>query len=65
MAIHPAQTPIINEVFTPPADEIDRARRIVQAFADNPHAGVIGLDGEMLDKPHLARAQKLLARIGG
>lgn len=65
MAIHPAQVPIINEVFTPPAEEIERARRVVKAFADNPDSGVIGLDGEMLDKPHLERAKKLLARIGG
>ncbi len=65
MAIHPAQVPIINEVFTPPAEEIERAKRVVKAFADNPDAGVIGLDGEMLDKPHLERAKKLLARIGG
>ena len=64
MAIHPAQVPIINEVFTPPAAEIERARKIVQAFADNPNSGVIGLDGEMLDKPHLERARKLLARLG-
>ena len=64
MAIHPAQVPIINEIFTPPATEIERARKIVQAFADNPMAGVIGLDGEMLDKPHLERAKKLLARLG-
>ncbi|MFO1116624.1 MAG: CoA ester lyase [Beijerinckiaceae bacterium] len=63
MAIHPAQVPIINEIFTPPAEEIERARRIVKAFADNPEAGVIGLDGEMLDKPHLERARKLLARV--
>ena len=65
MAIHPAQVPIINEIFTPPAAEIERARRIVQAFEDNPTAGVIGMDGEMLDKPHLERARKLLARVGG
>lgn len=65
MAIHPAQVPVINDIFTPPDAEIARARRIVQAFADNPAAGVIGLDGEMLDKPHLARAQKLLARVKG
>ncbi len=63
MAIHPAQVPIINEIFTPPAEEIERARKIVKAFADNPAAGVIGMDGEMLDKPHLERARKLLARI--
>jgi citrate lyase subunit beta/citryl-CoA lyase len=63
MAIHPAQVPIINEIFTPPAAEVERARKIVQAFKDNPNAGVIGLDGEMLDKPHLERAKKLLARV--
>ena len=44
--------------------EILRAKKIVQAFADNPTSGVIGLDGEMLDKPHLERARKLLARLG-
>ncbi len=65
MAIHPAQVPIVNEVFTPPTEEIERAKRVVKAFADNPDSGVIGLDGEMLDKPHLERAKKLLARIGG
>ena len=65
MAIHPAQVPIINEIFTPPAAEILRAEKIVQAFVDNPNAGVIGLDGEMLDKPHLERAKKLLARVAG
>lgn len=64
MAIHPAQVPIINEIFTPPEAEILRAKKIVKAFADNPAAGVIGLDGEMLDKPHLERARKLLARLG-
>ena len=62
MAIHPAQVPVINEVFTPSADAIDRAERIVAAFADAGDAGVIGLDGEMLDRPHLTRAEKLLAR---
>ena len=63
MAIHPAQVPIINEIFTPPEAEILRAKKIVQIFADNPTAGVIGMDGEMLDKPHLERAKKLLARV--
>lgn len=62
MAIHPAQVPVINEVFTPSADDVARARRIVDAFAASGDAGVIGLDGEMLDRPHLKRAQKLLAR---
>mgnify|MGYP000288950478 CR=1 FL=1 len=62
MAIHPAQVPAINEVFTPGDAEIAKARRVVKAFADAGNAGVIGLDGEMLDMPHLKRAEKLLAR---
>ena len=62
MAIHPAQVPVINEAFTPSAEAVGRAERIVAAFADAGDAGVIGLDGEMLDRPHLTRAEKLLAR---
>lgn len=62
MAIHPAQVPVINEIFTPAQADIDKARRIVDAFAKAGDAGVIGLEGEMLDRPHLRRAEKLLAR---
>ncbi|MCA1242603.1 CoA ester lyase [Stappia stellulata] len=62
MVIHPAQVPVINEVFTPSADAIADARRIVDAFAAAGDPGVVGLDGEMLDRPHLRRAEKLLAR---
>jgi citrate lyase subunit beta / citryl-CoA lyase len=61
MAIHPAQVPVINEVFTPSPATVERARRIVKLFADNPGMGVVGLDGEMLDKPHLKRAERILA----
>jgi citrate lyase subunit beta / citryl-CoA lyase len=61
MAIHPAQVPIINEVFTPSAEALLRARAIVDAFAQNPGAGVVGIGGVMYDRPHLARAQRLLA----
>jgi citrate lyase subunit beta/citryl-CoA lyase len=64
MAIHPAQVSIINEVFTPSPQAIARARRIVELFEANPDAGVIGLDGEMLDRPHLKRALGVLARAG-
>jgi citrate lyase subunit beta/citryl-CoA lyase len=63
MAIHPAQVPIINETFTPSADAIARARRIVEAFEANPEAGVVGIEGEMVDMPHLKRAQRLLRRL--
>jgi len=64
MAIHPAQVPIINEVFTPTADAIAKARAIVAAFASAPGAGVVGLDGVMYDRPHLVRAKQLLANAG-
>jgi citrate lyase subunit beta/citryl-CoA lyase len=62
LAIHPAQVPIINEVFTPSAEALARAQAIVDAFAANPGTGVIGIDGVMYDRPHLVRAQRLLAR---
>ena len=64
MAIHPAQVPVINEAFTPTPDAVARARAIVAAFAENPGLGVVGIDGEMIDRPHLTRAQRLLARRG-
>lgn len=64
LAIHPAQVDVINEAFTPSADEIAHARAVVQAFADNPGAGAVGLDGQMLDRPHLALAERLLGEAG-
>src|SRR6202790_3669389 len=60
LAIHPAQVPIINEVFTPGADALAQAQSIVDAFAQNPGAGVVGIGGVMYDRPHLARAKRLL-----
>ena len=47
MAIHPAQVSIINEVFTPPEAEVARARAVIEAFAREPDAGVIGIGGEI------------------
>ena len=64
MAIHPDQVPVINAAFTPDPDEIDRARRIVAAFAAASGAGAIAIDGRMLDRPHLVQAQRLLAAAG-
>jgi citrate lyase subunit beta/citryl-CoA lyase len=61
MAIHPAQVPIINAVFTPTAEALARAQKIVEAFAQSPGAGVVGIGGVMYDRPHLAKAQRLLA----
>lgn len=61
LAIHPAQVDPINAAFTPSAEELAHAQRVVQAFAEHPGAGVVALDGAMLDRPHLALAQRLLA----
>jgi citrate lyase subunit beta/citryl-CoA lyase len=63
LAIHPAQVPVINDVFTPSAAQIERARAIVAAFAAKPGAGTIGIEGKMYDRPHLVRAQALLASV--
>lgn len=63
MAIHPAQVPVINAVFTPSAEAVAEARRLIEAFAANPSAGVVNLDGEMFDRPHLTRAERLIARL--
>ena len=62
MAIHPAQVEPINRLFTPAPEAVDRARRIIEAFKAAGDAGVVGLEGEMLDRPHLVRAEQLLAR---
>jgi citrate lyase subunit beta/citryl-CoA lyase len=62
MAIHPGQVAVINEVFTPTQEAIAKAKVVVEAFAANPGAGVIGIDGVMFDRPHLERAKGLLAR---
>jgi len=62
MAIHPAQVPIINELFTPTPEAIAKAQAIVDAFAANPGAGTVGIDGVMVDQPHLVRAKRLLLR---
>ena len=63
IAIHPAQVPVINEVFTPTSEQIDKAKAVVAAFAATPGAGAVGVDGKMFDRPHLVRAQALLARV--
>ena len=60
LAIHPAQVEVINEAFTPSAEELQAAREVVDLFAANPGAGVLAHEGAMLDRPHLARAQALL-----
>jgi citrate lyase subunit beta/citryl-CoA lyase len=63
MAVHPDQVAVINAAFTPSADDVARAQAVVDAFAANPGAGVLTLDGKMIDAPHLKKARALLARL--
>lgn len=62
IAIHPGQVDTINAAFTPSDDEVEFARRVVDAFADD--AGTVALDGKMLDLPHLKQARRVLALAG-
>lgn len=64
LAIHPAQVAPINAAFTPTREQLAHARAIVTAFAAAPQAGVLSVEGRMVDKPHLTQAQRLLARAG-
>ena len=61
IAIHPAQVEVINRAFTPSDEEIAYARRVVEVFEQNPGVGTVGLDGKMLDMPHLKQARNVLA----
>lgn len=63
LAIHPDQVAVINRAFTPSADEVERARRVVNAFESRPGAGTVSLDGSMLDLPHLRQAHRVLERM--
>ena len=62
LAIHPAQVAPINEGFMPSEDEIAHARRVVEAFLTSPGVGTVGIDGKMIDRPHLKAAEALLAQ---
>jgi citrate lyase subunit beta/citryl-CoA lyase len=65
MAIHPDQVPVINAAFTPASEDVERAVRILALFAAaGPEAGVLSLDGKMIDKPHLRQAERVARRAG-
>ena len=64
MAIHPTQVAAINAAFTPSAEQVAAAQRIVAAFAASPGAGALQVDGRMVDAPHLKQARRLLDRAG-
>jgi citrate lyase subunit beta/citryl-CoA lyase len=61
LAIHPAQVEPINRAFTPSVEAVEAARRVVALFEAEPGAGVLAMDGRMLDAPHLAQARRILA----
>ena len=62
MAIHPNQVATINAVFTPNEADVAHAEAVIAAFEAEPEAGVVSVDGRMLDRPHLAMAERTLAR---
>jgi len=64
MAIHPSQVAVINQAFTPTVEAVAHARAVIAAFEANPGAGVVQLDGKMIDAPHLKQAKSLISRAG-
>ena len=64
IAIHPDQVALINEAYSPSEAELVHARRIIDAFAAQPEAGTLSIDGVMIDKPHLTQALRTLASAG-
>jgi citrate lyase subunit beta/citryl-CoA lyase len=63
LAIHPDQVATINRAYAPSEAEVAHARKIVAAFDANPGSGALGVDGKMVDLPHLKAARKILASI--
>jgi citrate lyase subunit beta/citryl-CoA lyase len=61
ICIHPAQVEVINEAYSPSSEELDHARAVIKAFAENPEAGTLQIEGKMIDKPHLVLAERVLA----
>ena len=59
-SIHPKQVPIINKVFSPSAEDVERARRIVAEFANNT-TGLLVVDGELIERPVLRTMHRILA----
>ncbi|WP_254537531.1 HpcH/HpaI aldolase/citrate lyase family protein [Halomarina litorea] len=65
LLIHPAQVPVVNEAFTPSDEQVAWARRVLAARDDHDGEGVFRVDGEMIDAPLIARAERVLERAGG
>ena len=60
LAIHPAQVPVINAAFSPSEEELAEARAVIAAFAANPDAGALQINGRMIDRPHVRLAERVL-----
>jgi citrate lyase subunit beta/citryl-CoA lyase len=65
IAIHPDQVATINMAYSPSETELAHARRIADAFAAQPEAGTLSIDGQMVDKPHLIQALQTLEMAAG
>jgi citrate lyase subunit beta/citryl-CoA lyase len=66
LCIHPAQVPVLAEAFSPSAEQVAHARRVLDALAAGERAGTaaVSVDGRMVDIPTATRARRLLARAG-
>jgi len=64
LAIHPAQVPVINAAFSPSEEELAEARAVIAAFAANPDAGALQINGRMIDRPHVRLAERVLGIAG-
>ncbi len=66
MCIHPRQVPLANEAFTPSAEQVAYARRVVDAYraAEKKGQGAISIDGSMIDEPMARRAHAVLSAAG-
>jgi len=64
MAIHPGQVAVINDAFTPSESDVEWAERVLEAAesADASGTGVFRVDGEMIDAPLIAQAERILER---
>ncbi|MBW7883882.1 MAG: CoA ester lyase [Caldilineaceae bacterium] len=62
--IHPNQTPVVNRVFSPRPEEVERAQRLVKTFAEQQAAGAgaFTFEGKMVDMPMLRAAERILTR---
>ncbi len=59
-SIHPKQIPILNEVFTPSADQITRARKTIAEF-EKADTGLIVIDGKLIEKPVLREMYRVVS----